>query len=941
MNRGIKRPDPYLDADDPPPNPRSNPPTNPPVDDRPDPYAAAQARREREANRQAKRPRAVDPVTRARLGHPDFGVAQYVSHYGANFIDAWRFGRLRRGIGTDRTARFVTGRGVSCSTRSQYGCWKSRWEHIGNLVKEWAAPPNCDMPWARSVEEERYATAMAQVITNLVRGNTPTNYLEVDVFPRFPILVQMSCFSRGPRWVKDFEFETRYRLRFASGRVNNAGSFPHDIMVGWHNTEIHGMTNADRANLFPRVASGWLENLECSRYLCVPTPWVYLYFGSLVTHIDYKTGQTRDITSAEMTALVSRFEAQGRAEYCWFAFVRWVQLVFYGVSFRGFSDPGLRANNGRFTGVLTLLSPGVQDWVEHKGFGDLMFGSNLPTHLVALAFERMRDIDWSVFPTNAVTNNGPYFRYCAATGEIDTLPPRQAYVNNVLTNLASYEVQFRAAGHVSELMTADEMRGYCEEHYPEACYVNACTFDGTVADIHHRYRDGSDNFGTPYPSDWAVGRGRGVVTQGDPTYRNGYPVAHGDGATPRRAPETVPLLTTTTTEVVPTPPTEVPAGLVREEGDENDESDNSFFGRLKEALRNYCDRVGADVPADEASVLTFIANLSRFGEQEATVRLLSQQLTASQERASAAERRVAEVVAEMTASRTRLADFNRGYSQCNQDLVQSFTSSLNRFGLDRMPMNTAREVRTAIATICEANREAATASTRASDAQAEVDALTRQLEQRDEVLEELRGEIVEVTQTANRVVEMVHNVPQRDALLRERDDAIERAGVAEAEVATARNNLAAIQVEVANANAERDVANAGRDDARALVEAGGRIMAQRDGRARVVQEAMGRAASINRRLLDEMRRVRNGVSALIAHQTAMTELTSLSRDTIMAGPVNWRPYVDQTSLSRLVQATGGDQMIEGELETGPGPAGQGDGDAGGASGAAGGSGAGA
>ena len=62
----------------------------------------------------------------------------------------------------------------------------------------------------------------------------------------------------------------------------------------------------------------------------------------------------------------------------------------------------------------------------------------------------------------------------------------------------------------------------------------------------------------------------------------------------------------------------------------------------------------------------------------------------------------------------------------------------------------------------------------------------------------------------------------------------------------------------------------------------------------------------------------------------------------MAGPVNWRPYVDQTSLSRLVQATGGDQMIEGELETGPGPAGQGgDGDAGSASGAAGGSGAGA
>lgn len=56
---------------------------------------------------------------------------------------------------------------------------------------------------------------MATIVDNVVLGVGPINYLLVDVYDRFPILTETDCFVRGYRWCRDFEFETRFRLRFA------------------------------------------------------------------------------------------------------------------------------------------------------------------------------------------------------------------------------------------------------------------------------------------------------------------------------------------------------------------------------------------------------------------------------------------------------------------------------------------------------------------------------------------------------------------------------------------------------------------------------------------------------------------------------------------------------------------------------------------------------
>ena len=173
-----KRRQPYDPYDPPPPTP---------PDDRADPYeedARREADREREANRKTKKARDNrNLVNRPRLGSPGFTVSHYVSYYGKDYLDAYRFSRLRVGDGDALTMTITPRNGRPFQVETRYGCWSVRWSHIGNLVKQWDYLPNeVDMPWARSEQEQLYAGYVRGVVESVVNGVGPLNYLQVDVF---------------------------------------------------------------------------------------------------------------------------------------------------------------------------------------------------------------------------------------------------------------------------------------------------------------------------------------------------------------------------------------------------------------------------------------------------------------------------------------------------------------------------------------------------------------------------------------------------------------------------------------------------------------------------------------------------------------------------------------------------------------------------------------
>lgn len=147
-----------------------------------------------------------------------------------------------------------------------------------------------------------------------------------------------------------------------------------------------------------------------------------------------------------------------------------------------------------------------------------------------------------------------------------------------LRTLRGSEVVFRnERQHVRDLRTVEAVRTECVRNFTTAVFVNSCPYDRELADLHHAYHDGDAHYQTPYPAAWVVGTGRGVLNEGDETYVNGYPVAKGESAAPRRARETITALTTSQDEVVPVAPTSVVTRVPRHEGDDDDDVIVTFF----------------------------------------------------------------------------------------------------------------------------------------------------------------------------------------------------------------------------------------------------------------------------------------------------------------------------------------------------------------------------
>lgn len=185
----------------------------------------------------------------------------------------------------------------------------------------------------------------------------------IDIQAFFPPLTEMSHYRTDHRWVRDHQFEHRFRFPHFDGGKTEASM---NIHVVWNNIELLGMTYKDRNVWSTLVDDGWNRRLHVSRYLCAPPSFVlhnlggyfYAAFESNFNRHNYgDSADARDLAR-------SNFWAFSNSIYYWFVFTRWCHLVFHGVVFRCFEYPGLRANHDRFRGVLAPLLLEILDWIN-------------------------------------------------------------------------------------------------------------------------------------------------------------------------------------------------------------------------------------------------------------------------------------------------------------------------------------------------------------------------------------------------------------------------------------------------------------------------------------------------------------------------------------------------------------------------------------------------
>lgn len=122
--------------------------------------------------------------------------------------------------------------------------------------------------------------------------------------------------------------------------------------------------------------------------------------------MDFRTGARRKFDNTEVGRVRQEFghllvlEGQGLQR------TRRVHTVFHGCVHRGFTDPSIRANHGRFVGVLTPLTQGMLHWIGHWGVDQLMRGSIILTYLVTAVIDRARSIIWTDVTRESYTQVG-------------------------------------------------------------------------------------------------------------------------------------------------------------------------------------------------------------------------------------------------------------------------------------------------------------------------------------------------------------------------------------------------------------------------------------------------------------------------------------------------------------------------------------------------------
>lgn len=356
--------------------------------------------------------------------------------------------------------------------------WRDRWRHLGNYPKSLVADARSDLAWFRTSEERDYFNNAISFVDSVLTGartiDSPEQVLVLSFYPR---VSDLEMFNNASQWVRDFETEHRIRTRNRSNSIRIRRK-EKSIFMGWHNFEFFHASIESRNIMYAVADDKFFADYEVDRVLLVPSPWCTIYFAKHLVDYDMSTTRTRDWREEGPSKIRNSLRYMIPAEYSFLAFVRFVHNALYGCYFRGFLDPAIRANHGRFTGVISPLPTRIHEYIDKLDIQALLLGTGIPFDKARMALDRSRSIDWVSYTTKEVA--GRYFRYDPITGEVDNLPACRAGHRDkrtgeiVYRQLPAQEVKFaNVVQYVSQLCTSEKYRqangvirnGEYEEHF--------------------------------------------------------------------------------------------------------------------------------------------------------------------------------------------------------------------------------------------------------------------------------------------------------------------------------------------------------------------------------------------------------------------------------------------------------------------------------------------
>lgn len=342
---------------------------------------------------------------------PPITVEEYIR---SDRFDGGRFGALpfaRRVDGCYPNSVQIKGRTID----TRWGAWTNRWRHWTKIPAALNAPQDCDMAWFRHPSEADYFARVKADIKRIINGDLVFEHVS-DLTCHLPRpLTSCYFYAETAIWARDMSTEFRLRRHSDnfSGIQRARPSQP--LFVGWHNIEIFHMVLSRRTSWYVPVWEEFYRHWEASPVIIPPSPWAPMLFGQLMMNSD------------------SRVRAYLRAntflEFVYISFARFLHTAQYGVGFNQLGDPGLK--NSQY-GVLAPVPCFHQIVIDNHGVLNILKGSSIDHARALLAWERSREIDWSIFP-RVMGKTGPYLYYNWVSGEVHPVPER--FVKFPLPNL--------------------------------------------------------------------------------------------------------------------------------------------------------------------------------------------------------------------------------------------------------------------------------------------------------------------------------------------------------------------------------------------------------------------------------------------------------------------------------------------------------------------------
>ena len=207
------------------------------------------------------------------------------------------------------------------------------------------------------------------------------------------------------------------------------------------------------------------------------------------------------------------------------------------------------------------------------------------------------------------------------------------------------------------------------------------------------------------------------------------------------------------------------------------------------------------------------------GGDSAAIRILGDHLGQAQERAVTVERRVPDLIGQLATANARGGDYDRGYVQSANDLINTLHTNYDRFRLPRRVVGTRHDLVTAIGALVDTQTRYEVARADLAAARATVNTMTTTLESRDAALADLANEVTELVTRSAGLATAAANAGDNATIVAERDAAVQRAEAAEERVRQLQAQLSTANTDLVVTTAARDTANQRLEEAQGQVNA--------------------------------------------------------------------------------------------------------------------------